>query len=52
MFLKSSNGTENNLELEGKYFLITKLTNKFMQHGKKTIMERILLHIRVHIKNI
>jgi ribosomal protein S7 len=46
------NRNKPDLELEGTYFLIIKLTNKFMQHGKKTIMERILLQIRVHIKNI
>ena len=52
MFVKKNDILEKNFELEGKYFLIIKLTNKFMQHGRKIIMERILLEIRIHIKNV
>jgi ribosomal protein S7 len=51
MLFKGTNVAEDNLELEGKYFLVKKLINKFMQHGKKTIMEHILLQIRIFMKN-
>jgi ribosomal protein S7 len=41
----------DNLDMEGQYFLTMKLINKFMRHGRKTVMENILLQIRSHIKN-
>ena len=37
-------------ELDGQYFLTRKIINKFMQHGKKTIIEQIIFAIRKHIK--
>lgn len=51
MILKKNKIISENFDLEGQYFLVVKLINKFMQHGKKTILEKIFLHIRIHIKN-
>ena len=50
MFFEQYTNIKNATELEGQYFLIIKIINKFMKHGKKTIIENIILQTRIHMK--
>ena len=52
MFVENNIQIQENGDMEGKYFLITKIKNKFMQHGKKTIVDHISLQIRLYVKKI
>ena len=52
MFVENNVQIQENVDMEGQYFLITKIKNKFMQHGKKTIVDHISLQIRLYVKKI